>query len=207
MGPPAAVAGTPLFGLAAIFFLRGSDVPSGSAAASYTPPVLGRADAPVTIDEYGDFQCPSCGAFFRGVEPELVRRYVNTGKAKLVFHNFPWIGQESKRAAEAAACAGAQGQFWPYHDVLYANQHGENSGFLSADTLKRFASQLRLERASFDQCLDSGTYRAAIQDDFQQVQRLGFNSTPTFVIDGQRIVGAQPVAVFAAVIDAKLAGR
>ncbi len=203
----ALVIGTIVFAAVAFLFLRGGEAPAGAAAAGYAAPVRGSAEAPVTIDEYGDFQCPSCGAFTRNVEAELVRRYVDTGKAKLVFHHFPWIGPESKRAAEAASCAGAQAKFWPYHDLLYANQHGENSGFLTADTLKAFAGRLALDRAAFDACLDHGTYRAAVDADFQATLRLGFNSTPTFVVNGQRIVGAQPVAVFAAVIDAKLAGR
>ena len=203
----AVVLGTVVFAAAAVLFLRGSEPEGTSVAASYAAPVRGSQDAPVTIDEYGDFQCPSCGAFARGVEAELVRRYVDTGKAKIVFHHFAWIGPESKRAAEAASCAGAQGKFWPYHDLLYANQRGENSGFLSSDTLKRFATQLGLDRAAFDQCLDRGVYRAAVEADLRSALRLGFNSTPTFVVNGQRIVGAQPIAVFAAVIDAKLAGR
>ncbi len=209
-GPIVATAiaiGTTVFVAAAILLLRADDPAGGSDAASYAAPVRGNADAPVTIDEYGDFQCPSCGAFARSVEAELVRRYIETGRAKLVFHHFPWIGPESKRAAEAASCAGAQGSFWSYHDLLYANQHGENSGFLSSDNLKRFASQLGLDRAAFDRCLDLGSYRAAVEADFQTGLRLGLNSTPTFIVNGQRIVGAQPLAVFAAVIDAKTAGR
>ena len=206
--PLVVVLGTALFAGAAIFFLRGDapGAPSANAPA-YTPPVRGNVDAPVTIVEYGDFQCPSCGAFTRSVEPELIRRYVETGKVKLIFRHFPWIGAESKRAAEAASCAGAQGQFWEYHDLLYANQHGENSGFFSSDNLKRFATQLSLDRSAFDPCLDQGLYRAAVEADFQEVRRLGFNSTPTFLVNGQRVVGAQPFAIFASVIEAQLAGR
>lgn len=202
------VLGTVLFAGAAILFLRGGAPGAASASASaYTPPTRGNADAPVTIVEYADFQCPSCGAFTRGVEPELIRRYVDTGKVKLVFRHFPWIGAESKRAAEAASCAGAQGKFWEYHDLLYANQHGENSGFFSSENLKRFATQLGLDRVAFDQCLDQGFYRAAVDADFQEVRRLNFNSTPTFLVNGQRVVGAQPFAAFAAVIEAALAKR
>lgn len=203
-----AVAGAALFAAAAFVFLRGGESSTATTpAASYAPPVRGDPSAAVTITEYGDFQCPSCGAFARSVEPELIRRYIDTGRVKLVFRNFPWIGPESQRAAEAAACAGAQSHFWEYHDLLYAEQHGENSGFLSSDTLKRFASQLSLDRAAFDACLDHGVYRAVVAAEFQQVRRLGLNSTPTFDVNGQRVVGAQPIAVFSAVIDAKLAGR
>jgi len=199
---------TVVFAAAALFFVRsGTPIGSPQSAAAYDPPVRGDPNAPVTIVEYGDFQCPSCGAFARTVEPELVRRYVDTGKVKMIFRHFPWIGPESRRAAEAASCAGAQGHFWEYHDLLYANQHGENSGFLTAQMLKRFAAQLRLDQEPFDRCLDGGSYRAAVDADFNEVRRLGLTGTPTFVINGQRVVGAQPLSVFIGVIDAKLAGR
>jgi protein-disulfide isomerase len=203
----AILGGVALFAVAAAIFLCAGEAPTSGSASSYTPPVRGNPDAPVTVTEFGDFQCPSCGAFARSVEPELIRRYIDTGKAKLVFRHFPWIGPESRRAAEAASCAGAQDRFWEYHDLLYAQQHGENSGFLSADTLKRLASQLALDRGAFDACLDGGVYRAAVDADFQEVRRLGLNATPSFLVNGQRIVGAQSFSTFAAVIDAKLAGR
>jgi len=199
--------GTALFAGGAYLVLRDGEALGSGPSVAYTPPVRGNANAPVTIVEYGDFQCPSCGAFTRGVEPELVRRYIDTGKAKLVFRHFPWIGAESRRAAEAASCAGAQGRFWEYHDLLYASQHGENSGFFSTDNLKRFATQIGLDRAAFDVCVDGRTYRAAVEADFNEVLALGLNGTPTFLINGQRIVGAQPITTFAAIIDSKLAGR
>ena len=176
-------------------------------AAAYAAPIRGDPQAKVTIVEYGDFQCPSCGAFARGVEPELLRRYVDTGKARLVFKHFPWIGSESKLAAQAAACAGTQGRFWEYHDWLYAHQRGENSGAFSAANLKGFASALRLDRTAFDACFDGGTYRAAVERDFAETRALGLNATPTFVIDGTRIVGAQPLSVFVTTIEQKLAAR
>ncbi len=201
------VGGALLFGVAAFLFLQPElGTSSSGPAVAYAAPVLGDPNAPVTIVEYGDFQCPSCGAFFGSVEPALKARYIDTGKAKLVFKNFPWIGPESKRAAEAAACAGAQGRFWEYHDALYANQHGENAGFLTPETLKTFAARLGLDTAAFGACLDSGAYRAAVVADFNEVRRLGLTGTPTFLINGQRIVGAQSFQVFASVIDAKLRG-
>jgi protein-disulfide isomerase len=177
------------------------------AAAAYTAPVRGLADAPVTIVEYGDFQCPSCGAFARSTAPELIRRYVDTGKAKIIWKNFPWIGGESKLAAQAAACAGAQGRFWEYHDYLFAHQRGENAGAFSVANLKSFATALTLDRPSFDACLDSGRYRAVVEKDASEVRALGLTGTPTFIINGTRVVGAQPIEVLAKVIDGKLAGQ
>ncbi len=178
-----------------------------SVAAAYVAPVRGDPNAPVTIVEYGDFQCPNCGAFARSTEPELIKRYVDTGKAKLVWKNFAWIGNESKIAAQAAACAGAQGKFWEYHDYLYAHQRGENGGAFSAANLKSFASALGLDRATFDPCLDSGRFQSVVDKDASEVRSLGLTGTPTFVINGTRLVGAQPIRVIAKVIDDKLAGR
>src|SRR5712691_11773478 len=158
-----------------------------SLAAAYMAPVRGQADAPVTIVEYGDFQCANCGAFARSTEAELIRRYIDTGKAKLVWKNFAWIGGESKQAAQAAACAGAQGRFWEYHDFLYAHQRGENAGAFSAANLKSFATALALDRAAFDPCLDSGRYQSVIDKDASEVRALGLTGTPTFIINGTRI--------------------
>ena len=138
---------------------------------------------------------------------ELIRRYIDTGKARLVWKNFAWIGDESKRAAQAAACAGDQGKFWEYHDYLYAHQRGENTGYLTNANLKTFASALSLDRTPFDVCLDSGRYKAVVDNDGSEVRRLGLTGTPTFVINGTRVVGAQPFSVFAAVIDQKLGAR
>ena len=200
--------------IAAFFFVRPllaetvtSAAGDPSAVPVYAAPVRGTADAPVTIVEYGDFQCPSCGAFARNTEAELIRRYIDTGKARLVWKNFAWIGDESKRAAQAAACAGDQGKFWEYHDYLYAHQRGENTGYLTNANLKTFASALSLDRTPFDVCLDSGRYKAVVDNDGSEVRRLGLTGTPTFVINGTRVVGAQPFSVFAAVIDQKLGAR
>lgn len=199
--------GAAVFAIGAFAFLRPDTGRSAPEPVPYAAPSRGSASAPVTIVEYADFQCPSCGAFFRSVEPRLVREYVETGKARLVFKNFAWIGEESRRAAEAAACAGAQGRFWEYHDVLYANQRGENSGTFNADALKRFASQLGLDRAAFDACVDGRAYRGAVERDLAEVRSLGLTGTPTFVIGSQRIVGAQDFSVFARAIERSLAGR
>lgn len=199
--------GAGAFAVAAFLFIRPGTVATIPPPVPYTSPVRGEATAPVTIVEYADFQCPSCGAFFRAVEPRLVNEYVKTGKAKLVFKNFAWIGEESRRAAEAAACAGAQGKFWEYHDIVYSNQRGENSGVFSAATLKGFAARLGLDQAGFDACVDGHAYRAAVDADMNEVRQQGFTGTPTFTINGTRIVGAQDYGVFARTIDAKLAGR
>ena len=160
----------------------------------------------MVIREYGDFQCPSCGAFFRAIEPQIRDAYIETGKARLEWHDFAWIGPESRDAANAARCAQAQDRFWDYHDLLYAMQAGENTGAFSKERLKAFGRDLGLDPVTFDACVDNNTYAGAVQADFGQVRSLGFTGTPTFVIGSRRVVGAQPFEVFAAAIEAELAG-
>jgi protein-disulfide isomerase len=193
--------------LGAVLILVGA---AGSTSPSAGPrlasPVLGDAAAPIVIREYGDFQCPSCGAFFRTIEPQVRDAYITTGKARLEWHDFAWIGAESRDAANAARCAQAQGKFWEFHDLLYARQAGENSGAFRKDRLKGFGQELGLDPSAFDTCVDGGTYGAAVEADFGQVRSLGFTGTPTFIIGSRRVVGAQPFEVFAAAIEAALAG-
>jgi len=166
--------------------------------------VLGRVDAKVVIREYGDFQCPSCGAFFRAIEPQIRTAYIDTGIVRLEWHDFAWIGQESRDAANAARCAGDQGKFWEFHDLLYRSQSGENQGAFAIDRLKAMGVQLGLEPVAFNGCVDGGAHASAVQDDFADVRSQGFNGTPTFLIGKQRIVGAQPFEVFRAAINAEL---
>lgn len=170
-------------------------------------PVLGDGAAPVVIREFGDFQCPSCGAFFRAIEPQIRATYIETGKARLEWHDFAWIGPESRDAANAARCAQAQDRFWDNHDLIYSNQGGENSGAFSKARLKAFGQSIGLDSTAFDACVDGGTYASTVQADFSQVRSLGLTGTPTFVIGSRRVVGAQPFEVFAATIEAELAGR
>ncbi len=193
--------------LAAIFVLTGgvlsSSDPPGPRLA---PPALGNPAAAVVIREYADFQCPSCRAFFRGIEPRIREIYVDTGRARIEWHDFAWIGPESRDAANAARCAQAQDRFWDFHDLLYERQAGENLGAFSKARLKAFGRELGLDTAAFDACVDSGTYAGTVTADFGDVRGLGMTGTPTFMIGSRRIVGAQPFEVFAAAIDAELAG-
>lgn len=113
------------------------------------------ASAPVTIEQWADFQCPACAQFARQTEPQLLSVYVANGQVALVFHHMAFLGEESNRAAEAAECAGEQGQFFAFHDKLYASQAGENRGTFSKDNLKGFGAELGLG-AAFATCVDSG---------------------------------------------------
>ena len=176
--------------------------------------ILGDANASVTLIEYGDYQCPFCGRFFSQVEPQLRTDYINTGKVKMVYRNFQFLGPESIAAGEAAECAKDQNQFWKYRDALYAgkvqddmNGGGENDGFFSRALFLNLAAQLNLDIPVFTTCIDSNKYENQIQQDKADAAAIGVNSTPTIFINGQEIQGAQPYSVFSTVINAALANQ
>jgi protein-disulfide isomerase len=130
---------------------------------------------------------------------------VEPGKVKLIWHDFAWIGDESRLAAQAARCAGRQGKFWEYHDHLYHNQRGENRGQFAEDNLRLFASQLGLNAAPFNDCLERAEDMPAIQQDLRTAREQGINATPVFLINGQRLAGGRSIEAFSQVIDAELA--
>ncbi len=173
--------------------------------------VLGNPNAPVTLIEYGDYQCPFCGRMFTQVEPQLRADYISTGKVKMVFRNFQFLGKESVAAGEAAECAADQNKFWDYRDALYtakvkdASSGGsENDGFFSRAEFLRLAQQVSLDIPSFTTCVDSNKYADQIQKDKDAASSVGVNSTPTSYVNGQQILGAQPYAAFQTVIEAAL---
>jgi protein-disulfide isomerase len=173
-------------------------------------PILGAESAPVTIIDFSDFQCPKCARFVKSTEPEIKSEYIDTVKVALVFKHFPRLGSDSFFAALASECAKEQGKFWEYHDVLYQNQQGENSGWASKEKLKEFASQIGLDRQQFDPCLDSEKYKPIIDRDLALVKELNLQSTPSFLIlksDGTEmevLSGAHPFPSFKALIDKRL---
>ncbi|ABG04780.1 DSBA oxidoreductase [Rubrobacter xylanophilus DSM 9941] len=164
-------------------------------------PSLGREDAPVVMVEYADFQCPYCGEYAREVQPKLVEKYVESGTLRIEWRDFPYLGQESVNAALAARAAQAQGRFWEYHDLLYENQKPVNSGGFSDANLIKFAKKAGLDVERFEEDLKSGRYEAAVARDFREGQRRGVAGTPTFVINGKVVVGAQPQEVFEKAIE------
>jgi protein-disulfide isomerase len=149
----------------------------------------GPAAAPVTIVEFGDFQCPIC----RGAQPvldQLLKEY--RGKVRLVFKDFPLTSHPGARpAAEAARCAAAHGLFWEYHDLLFL----PGTEF-SREALIRYAGRLALDREAFAACLDSRRFRDEIDADVREGRALGVFGTPTFIINGKPLVGAQPIEAF-----------
>jgi protein-disulfide isomerase len=148
---------------------------------------MGAKDAPVSIVEWGDYQCPSCGAFAREIAPRVVTDYVEPGKVQFTFRDFAFLGPESLRAAEAVACAADQNAFWPFHDTLYANQHGENQNAFSDARLKEMARTQQLDSDKFNRCLDSGEKQSAIEQSAAEARSQGINSTPSIFVNGAKV--------------------
>jgi protein-disulfide isomerase len=167
--------------------------------------VLGDENAPVTVVEYADFQCPVCKRAETSIISQLEKSYVQQGKVKIEFRMFPIIGQESFNAAQAAEAARDQGKFWEYHDALYNAQGVENSGTFSYESLVALAKQVGLDVPEFEATLSSNKYLAAIQKEKDTADAAGVSSTPTFFIGDTKIVGAQPFGEFSVAIDAALA--
>lgn len=161
----------------------------------------GDPNAPITMIEFGDFQCPFCGRYASDTHPQVEEQYIKSGKVRFGFVNFAFLGSESTWAAEAAECASDQNKYWEYHDKLYNSQSGENQGAFNKDNLKKFAQDLGLDTQTFNDCLDSGKYTSLIQGDTSASSALGVQSTPTFLINGQPVIGAQPFEVFQQTID------
>ncbi len=176
--------------------------------------VLGSASAPVTMIEYGDYQCPFCGIqFFAQTEPQIIQNYVNTGKVKFVFRDFAFLGAESTAAANAAQCANDQSKMWAYHDALYTakvadDQKGgsEDDGFFSTAELLKLGQQVGVPNmATFTSCVNSQTDLSIVNQEKTDATAQGVNSTPTFYINGTQVLGAQPYAQFQQAIDAAIA--
>lgn len=160
-------------------------------------PILGEENAKINIVVFSDYQCPFCEGFFKNVEPILRNEYVKTGKAKIAWHDFAFLGAESFWSAEAARCANDQGNFWQYHDLLFNRQNGENQGTFSKENLKSFALELDLNQEEFDACLDSGKYTQAVKDDTDYGKTVGVQGTPATFINGELLEGVDPSDPFA----------
>ena len=171
---------------------------------------LGDPNAPVVIEEFSDFQCPACQFFHDNSFFPVVEDYVSSGKVYYIFRQFPIIDsrsatKESQAAALASFCAGEQGQFWPYHDILFANQIGENAGGFSEARLLAFADMVDVDAAEFRDCVREQRYQAQLESDFQRGVQVGVNSTPTLLINGQISRGALPYDQLQQIIEAALA--
>ncbi len=170
-------------------------------------PVLGDKNAKVTIVEFADFQCPFCEKLYTQVEKNIIKDYVDTGKAKFAFRHYAFLGQESTDAANAAECANEQAKFWEYHNYLYEHQGQENSGTFSKDNLKGFAGTLVLDTAKFNDCLDSAKYQKNINKDLSEGGKAGVDGTPATFVNGVKLSGALPYSDFKKEIENALASK
>jgi len=165
-------------------------------------PVLGADDAPITIVEFSDYECPYCRQWHVEVYSQLIETYGD--QIRFVYRDFPLesIHSNANSAALAANCAHEQGVFWDYHDMLFSMEQG-----LGGEAYLEYASQLELDEGAFEECLKSERYQEEVQSDFEFAANLGVRSTPTFFINGIAVVGAQPFEIFQQVIERELAGE
>ena len=181
----------------------------GTVDTSLGSPLLGSLDAPVTIIEFGDYQCPNCKKWFLSTKPDIVTNYIDTGKVNLVFIDIAFLGKDSVPASIASYCAEEQGKYWDYHSFLYSNQMSIDNGWANSDSLKGYAYNLGLNMDMFVSCLDSEKYLKRVQFNTEEAQNNGVTGTPTFFIIGpdgtqEKIVGPQPFSVFEKVIESML---
>ncbi|MEV0024631.1 thioredoxin domain-containing protein [Streptomyces atroolivaceus] len=165
---------------------------------------LGRTDAPVVLIEYADFQCGYCGKFARDTEPELIKRYVDDGTLRIEWRNFPIFGEASEAAARASWAAGRQDRFWAFHRAAYA-EDAKEKGF-GRERLRALAQQAGVKDLDrFTRDTDSAAAVEAVRVDREQAYGIGATSTPSFLINGRPVAGAQPMAVFTQAIEAAAA--
>lgn len=179
--------------------------------------VLGSANAPVIIVEYGDYQCPFCTRYFSQIQPLIKSQYIDTGKAKMVFRDFPFLGPESTVAANAAQCAEDQGKLWDYHNALYAakvadenkNSNAENDGFFTRAEFLLLANQVGLNVGTFTSCLDGNQHANDVAAEKAAAVAAGVGSTPTTIVNGKMVTesdgsgaGADSTAVLQAISNA-----
>ena len=176
-------------------------------------PILGDDDAPVTIFDFSDFQCPMCARYSKNIEPSIIADYVNTGKVKLVYKHFAIFGQDSINAAKVSQCVNEQGKFGEFKKILYDNQKGANTGWASKENLINFASQIpEINLESLNSCVNSTRYDSMINTDLLQAMAYNFAGTPAFIVvksDGSNpevIGGAYPYPLFRSIIEKKLGG-
>ena len=172
-------------------------------------PILGDINAPLTLVEFGDYQCTFCKKFFDETEKSILMNYVETGKVKVLFKDFIVVNEDSVNAASAAHCANDQKMFWQYHSTLYNNWDGEGTGWASSEQLHQFASTLGLDMNEFSECMSQSKWKDMVLSSHADGRTLGVDATPTFFIidennEALKIIGAQRYDVFQEVFDSLL---
>jgi len=181
---------------------------SGAVLTANGSPYLGDKNAPITLVEFGDYQCFFCNKFFHDTENGILENYVKTGKVKIIFKDYTIIGPDSITAALGANCAGDQGKFWEFHDILYNNWNGENNGWAAREKIIGFANDAKLDVDKFTECLDEKHHQPKIDASNSDARKLGLTGTPAFfIISNNQVIpiqGAQPFEVFQRIFDAEL---
>ncbi len=168
---------------------------------------LGSEDAPVTIIEFSDYQCSFCARFWEQTLPQIKEEYIDTGKVKFVYRDFPLgFHGNAQKAAEATECANDQEKFWGMHDKVFEGQ-GEWGGGDAVTIFKGYAAELELDEDEFADCLDSGKHTGEVQKDMEDGMAAGVQGTPAFFIDGIFVSGALPFEAFKQIIDVELANN
>ena len=181
----------------------------GTVTTALGSPILGLESAPITIIEFGDYQCHQCYNWYHNTKDPIVENYINSGKANLVFVDLAFLGRDSPKAAVATYCAEEQGKYWEYHDILYNFQEGIDSGWANNERLRAFAMNLGLDMELFGSCLDSNKYDKRVTSNTNEARKHGATGTPTFIIVGpngqqEKVVGAQPYVVFQNVLESMI---
>ena len=168
-------------------------------------PILGNSDAPITVLEWGDYQCTYCYKFHQNTLDTINDEFIKTGKVKLVFKDFPLNGPDSLLAAEASYCSEDQGKYWEFHDEVYKNWAGERTGWITRESLDRFAMTVNLDLEKFNTCLDEKKYQDKVNSIHNFGKELGIDATPSFLVfNDEKIIkirGNQPLEVFLKTFD------
>ena len=163
-------------------------------------PQIGLENATISIVEFGDYQCTFCYKFHQDTLNDIKIEYIDTGKANYVYRDFPLNGPSSILASEASYCADDQGKYWEYHNTIFKNWAGENTGWINMNSLLGFAAQLDLDIIEFSNCMDRHMHYQKVINNESYAKQIGISATPTFLIfdDAQliRIIGAQPLEKF-----------
>ncbi len=168
-------------------------------------PIIGNVDAPITILEWGDYQCTFCYKFHQNTLNVIHEDFIKTGKVKLVFKDFPLNGPDSILAAEASYCAHDQKKYWQYHDELYQNWGGERTGWITRESLEKFANSINLNLEDFNTCMNEHKYQNKVISLYDFGKEIGIDATPSFLIFNDekifKIRGNQPLEVFLKTFD------
>ena len=167
---------------------------------------IGDVDAPLVLIEYSDYRCPFCGVFARDTLPQLTKEYIDAGKLRFEWRDFPVFGEESMDGAMAARSAGEQGLYWEYHTAMYEDAPERGHLKINREAIMKWAKQVGVpDLGKFEADLDNPDLRAAVEADAAQARKLGASGTPTFVVGSRLVVGAQPIEAFRETIDEQLA--